>query len=94
MNCARSNLRAGRFLASQADDQIEATVVEMARTIADNAPLTVRCSKLVVVEALKDAQDRDLGATERAVEACFASSDYKEGQAAFMEKRKPRFTGT
>ena len=33
-------------------------------------------------------------ATDRAVEVCFRSSDYKEGQAAFMEKRKPRFTGT
>ena len=30
---------------------------------------------------------------ERAVEACFASQDYKEGQAAFMEKRKPKFIG-
>lgn len=76
------------------DDQIEAVVVEMARTIADNAPLTVRCSKLVVGEVMKDAQVRDIAATERAVEACFASNDYKEGQTAFMEKRKPRFTGT
>jgi enoyl-CoA hydratase/carnithine racemase len=54
----------------------------------------VRCAKLVVGEALKDSQTRDVAATERAVEACFASGDYKEGQAAFMEKRKPRFTGT
>ena len=66
----------------------------MARTIAANAPLTVRCAKLVVGEALKDADARDAAACERAVAACFASNDYREGQAAFMEKRKPRFTGT
>jgi enoyl-CoA hydratase/carnithine racemase len=77
-----------------ADDALEATVEEMAKTIAGNAPLTVRCAKLVVGEALKDVAERDVAATERAVAACFASDDYKEGQAAFMEKRKPRFTGT
>ena len=76
-----------------ADSELETTVEEMARAIAENAPLTVRCSKLVVREVLKDAQDRDVAATEAAVQSCFASSDYKEGQAAFMEKRKPRFTG-
>ena len=77
-----------------ADDALEATVDEMARTIAQNAPLTIRCAKMVVGEVLKDAEDRDVAATDRAVEVCFRSSDYKEGQAAFMEKRKPRFTGT
>ena len=76
------------------DEQLEATVQEMARTIADNAPLTVQCAKLVVREALRDEQRRDVAATERAVEVCFDSNDYREGQAAFMEKRKPRFTGT
>src|SRR3954469_4263954 len=56
-----------------ADDQLEATVEEMARTIAANAPRTVRCAKLVVGEALKDASRRDVPATERAVAACFSS---------------------
>jgi enoyl-CoA hydratase len=77
-----------------ADDKLESTVDELARAIAENAPLTVRCAKLVVGEALKDSQQRDVAATERAVQACFNSNDYKEGQAAFMEKRKPRFTGS
>jgi enoyl-CoA hydratase/carnithine racemase len=77
-----------------ADDQLESAVGEMARTIAANAPLTVRATKLVVGEAVKDASERDVAAAERAVEACFASNDYREGQAAFMEKRKPVFTGT
>jgi enoyl-CoA hydratase/carnithine racemase len=75
------------------DDQLESVVNELARTIAENAPLTVKCAKLVVGEVLKDADKRDLAAAERAVEACFRSADYKEGQAAFMEKRKPKFIG-
>ena len=91
---AREAERMGLVNRVVADDQLEATVQEMARTIADNAPLTVRAAKLVVGELLKDAQERDVAATERAVDACFKSNDYKEGQAAFAEKRKPRFTGT
>jgi len=77
-----------------ADDALEAAVEELAKTIVANAPLTVRCAKLVVGEALKDVAERDVAAVEHAVAACFASKDYKEGQAAFMAKRKPRFTGT
>ena len=77
-----------------ADDQLESAVEEITRAIVANAPLTVRCAKLVVGEALKDVAERDVAATQRAVAACFASDDYREGQAAFMEKRKPHFTGT
>ena len=91
---AQEALRMGLVNRVVTDDALEATVQEMARTIGENAPLTVRCAKTVVGELLKDAQQRDVAAAERAVDACFASSDYREGQAAFMEKRKPRFTGT
>jgi enoyl-CoA hydratase len=90
---AREAERMGLVNRVVADDQLEATVDELARTIAENAPLTVKCAKLVVGEVVKDADKRDVAATERAVAACFASADYKEGQAAFMEKRKPKFIG-
>ena len=91
---AREAERIGLVNRVVADDALKSTVEELARTIAQNAPLTVRCAKQVVGEVLKDARDRDPAATDRAVLACFESNDYEEGQAAFMEKRKPRFSGT
>ncbi len=91
---ASEALRMGLVNRVVADEELSAVVDELAQTIAGNAPLTVRCSKQVVNEVMKDQQDRDVAATERAVAACFASNDYKEGQTAFMAKRKPEFTGT
>ena len=72
---------------------IDALVEDYATTIAANAPLTVQACKTVVAELLKDPSDRDTGLCDRVVDACFASDDYKEGRAAFMEKRPPRFEG-
>ena len=71
-------------------DGIDAFVDDYARTIAGNAPLTVAACKTVVAELLKDPEDRDTGLCDRVVDACFASEDYKEGRAAFLEKRAPR----
>ena len=61
--------------------------------VTDNAPLTVAAVKRIAVEILKDPDARDLARCEDMVAACFASDDYKEGRAAFLEKRKPRFRG-
>jgi enoyl-CoA hydratase/carnithine racemase len=68
--------------------------MEVANTIADNAPLTIATIKQSTVEILKDPDKQDIAKCDAMVAACFASSDYKEGRKAFMEKRKPQFTGT
>jgi enoyl-CoA hydratase/carnithine racemase len=74
-------------------DELESAVRELAATIAGNAPLTVRACKAAIREARREPSARDLDAVERMVEACFRSEDYLEGQAAFAEKRSPRFRG-
>jgi enoyl-CoA hydratase/carnithine racemase len=62
--------------------------------IAGNAPLTVDSVKFIVQQTLTDESRRDLKTCEDMVQACFASKDYTEGRRAFMEKRKPVFTGS
>jgi enoyl-CoA hydratase/carnithine racemase len=75
------------------NDALEGYVKDYATTIAANAPLTVDSIKFIVGEACKDELKRDLMRCEDMVQACFKSADYEEGRAAFMEKRKPVFTG-
>ncbi|HWK97761.1 MAG TPA: enoyl-CoA hydratase [Pseudolabrys sp.] len=74
-------------------DTLEQYVADYTATMAANAPLTVDSVKFIVGEVVKASDERDLAACEAMVQACFASEDYKEGRKAFMEKRKPNFTG-
>jgi enoyl-CoA hydratase len=76
------------------DAELEPYVKNYADTIAGNAPITVDSVKFIVGEALKDESKRNLKACEDWVTRAFASKDYTEGRTAFMEKRKPQFTGT
>ena len=73
--------------------ELEQYTRDYAETIAVNAPLTIAAVKRSLIELQKDAAERDLAGCQRMVDACFDSEDYREGQAAFMEKRKPRFKG-
>jgi len=75
-------------------DGIEAYVKDYAETIAGNAPLTVNAVKFIANETVREESKRDAARCAALVKQCFASKDFTEGRRAFMEKRKPAFTGT
>lgn len=73
-------------------DAIEAAVRTLASEIAANAPLTIRATKemtrrLMAKRRIASEETRDL------VELCYGSEDFKEGVAAFLAKRPPRWKG-
>jgi enoyl-CoA hydratase len=74
-------------------DQLEALLAEYTGSIAVNAPLTIRTAKAITAEILKPSPEVDLDLCRQMIRGCFDSADYAEGRKAFMEKRKPVFTG-
>lgn len=74
-------------------DALFPAVEELAKSIAANAPLTIRAAK-AGLRALRRAPTAE---AEREVNSlvasCFASADYAEGRAAFAARRAPVFKG-
>ena len=74
--------------------ELDAYVKNYAQMIGENAPLTIATTKFTIGEVVRDEGKRDLAKSAAMVKQCFESKDYTEGRRAFMEKRKPVFTGT
>ncbi len=75
------------------EDQLMEEALKMARTIAQHSPVALGLAKY----GINNAINMDINTAESIENACFslafASDDQKEGMTAFLEKRKPVFTG-
>jgi len=75
------------------DDELDAFTQHYVDQVNANAPLTLRLGKEMIraLDAMPASIDR--AAMAQKVRACFQSADYREGKAAFKEKRPPDFQG-
>jgi len=90
---AQSALEMGLVTRVLPGDMLLETALGLARTLAANAPISMR----LVKQVLHQAYDLDLEAVMRleteATLECLASEDLREGVQAFIEKRAPVYKG-
>jgi enoyl-CoA hydratase len=80
----------GLLTATFEPEELEARTLELAETIASNAPLTIRSVKEGINRIVKR------GRVEESADLlllCYQSEDFKEGVEAFLAKRPPRWRG-
>jgi len=75
------------------DAEVEKRAVAMAVQIAELAPLAIQQTKESVLRGMDASLETGLTLETRTLQMLFASQDQKEGMAAFIEKRKPKFEG-
>ena len=73
--------------------ELESRTLEYLKTVAANAPLSVRGAKAQMAAIFDGSTAAHREQMQGARLATFDSEDYKEGTRAFLEKRPPRFTG-
>jgi len=65
----------------------------LAQEICQNAPLAVRASRRILLEATDQPDEVGWRLSNEAIGKLFATEDLKEGLTAFIEKRPPRWQG-
>jgi enoyl-CoA hydratase/carnithine racemase len=73
-------------------DLLDAAIAVAAR-FAAGSPFAIRRVKELIYGGLGRGADKHLDASTAALVECFSSLDFREGVAAFMERREPAFVG-
>nr|WP_157296277.1 enoyl-CoA hydratase-related protein [Bhargavaea sp. CC-171006] len=74
-------------------EDLRQTATDLAETILNKGPLAVRLAKLAIQYGTETDQNTGLMIEKLAQAVLFATDDKNEGTAAFVEKRKPQFSG-
>jgi enoyl-CoA hydratase len=90
---ARQALEIGLVTAIMPAGQLQVRARELAKRILRQGPLAARLAKLALNASARVDLDSGLLIETLAQAICFSSEDKQEGATAFLEKRKPRFTG-
>ena len=90
---ARQALEIGLVTAVMPASQLQVRARELAKKILRQGPLAARLAKLALNASARVDLDSGLLIETLAQSICYDSEDKLEGATAFLEKRKPRFTG-
>jgi enoyl-CoA hydratase len=90
---AKQALDIGLVTAVMPAGQLQVRARELARKILRQGPLAARLAKLALNASARVDLDSGLLIETLAQALCYSSEDKQEGASAFLEKRKPKFTG-
>lgn len=79
----------GLVNAVYAPEELIAAAMEMAATIARQAPIAVRATKQAIADGAAVDMDAAIAIEVAAFAGCFETADQREGMGAFVEKRRP-----
>ena len=90
---AEESLSLGLVNAVVPHDELMDTAMTWAEEIADNAPVAVQTTKRMMRMGMEESYDTSVDHLMMHLHGLFQSKDFEEGLKAFLEKRKPEFTG-